>query len=428
MKKNNKIVRLLWLIVILLPFVTVLSIHIPLNLGSFNIVLIIKELFVIIIIILSMSIIFRRKHVKLSMKEVYMLFFIIYGVLHIVISNIIFQIGFIEAIDKFRVVYLYPIMFLSLYLVFKETKYVLKFDKLKLILIIQMFIMIIFGFIQMLLKDQFLLSVYKDEYSNMHLNLLGQKGVRTVSLLYNPIILGIFLNIGLVILLFSNMKSRIWRVIKWILIISSIILIFTTLSRISYIIMALIILFYFLFHKINTSKLFFKLALIPLLLVVMLGVEYSDNNLISKRLSQITSDNIANNDRVYNWDIYLDSAFRDSPFLWLWGSGLGSSNSDNSVQSEYVKKVENSFVSIMGETGIIGLIIYVGIILRYIYNCIYLYSKGYKNEANIFLGWIFIFLIASLTNDVYKNNPFSFYFWMFLFMIELKRMEYKSDR
>ncbi len=132
-------------------------------------------------------------------------------------------------------------------------------------------------------------------------------------------------------------------------------------------------------------------------------------------------ESVLDNSRIDNWIDYLNMVFNGDPHLYLWGSGLGSSNPSDVNQSHIIKKVENSYISILGEMGIVGLIMYVVII----FICIYKIFSNYNNDillSKVLIGWMLVLLIGSLANDLHQNNPFSMYLWIGIFI----PMLYKS--
>ena len=80
--------------------------------------------------------------------------------------------------------------------------------------------------------------------------------------------------------------------------------------------------------------------------------------------------------------------------------------------------VENSYISILGEMGIIGLVFYLTIIIITLKKIIKL-SK-YNIEYRVFLSIYLGLCIGSGFNDLYVNNPFSQYFWIITMMVNCR--------
>ena len=251
----------------------------------------------------------------------------------------------------------------------------------------------------------------------MHVNLFGTSGARTVSILVNPIILGLFLNLLLTVLFTTKTNNKFIKALILLMIPLCIIITLTTLSRISYIAMFVIIIYFFIVNKISLQKLILCIVSISIIIPMTIN-SLSEDSLIIRRMNQLGEDDIKGNVRFENWSKYIDMAWDKDPYMAIWGSGLGSSNSSNENQSEIMKKAENSYISMLGELGFIGFIIMILLFIRYIYNC-FMIKRINKNIANLLLGWMIILSIGSLTNDMFHNNPFSLYFWLFFLVEEI---------
>lgn len=143
---------------------------------------------------------------------------------------------------------------------------------------------------------------------------------------------------------------------------------------------------------------------------------YSDEiAFLFKRIDSLTSLNTyTENARVKNWAV-LFADFDVWVFVFA-GLGAGMSNPNGELaltQGTYV--VENAFISNLVDFGLIGLLLYVLILLRFIY-CAF---KIKQPEAKLFFKvFIVVFCIFSVANDFNRNQPFSFYFWFLYFLAE----------
>ena len=410
---KNSIDTGILVLVAILPFLPILSIQIPINIAGYSLIGFSREIICIFLIIISLLNLIKKRKIKLDIYTIIIGIYILYGIFHIFISRIGLGLG----IDKFRLMYLYPITFICVYMsgykVDKEFLY-----KLRKVILAQFIIMSCFAILEIIFREKLLILLYKDKYYKMHLNLLGKTNIRTVSLLENPINLALFMNISLVVLLCRKTKFKFLDVV---FIFINIIITLTTLSRTSYIIMGAIIIFYIITNR-QILKKILKL-LIPITIIAVIITSYSaistnkenSEGVISSRLKQLSIENILNNDRVDNWKTYLDNVFNGDPYLYLWGSGLGSSNPSNEYQSDIVKKVENAYISILGETGIVGLSIYIVIISIFIYRAAVIYNNNIL-LSKILIGCMLVLLIGSLANDLHQNNPFSMYLWLSIFI------------
>ncbi len=217
--------------------------------------------------------------------------------------------------------------------------------------------------------------LYRDSYFFIQRDLLGQEGIRLVSLMYNPINLGLFLNLFLVYLLYNNQSRSYFAInntlFKLILVALTLAVLLLTFSRITYIIAVITLLLYVIinFKKILSLKRVFLLVIfIPILLFSMQTVIADQVDNLNKRIDQLSSSHARENVRLENWNDYLEAVTSQGNAILIWGGGLGTSNSDSSEQAEFVKRVENSYVSFLGEIGIIGLVMFLLILLRMTYN------------------------------------------------------------
>ena len=114
MKKLDKTIKLLLLsLFFITPFLTVMSIQLPgFSLGNVSVISLVKEVIMSLIIFLIFISMMLNKKNKIDKFSCLIICYIIYGVLHICISTVKFKYG----IDKFRLVYMYPITFISIYL------------------------------------------------------------------------------------------------------------------------------------------------------------------------------------------------------------------------------------------------------------------------------------------------------------------------
>ncbi|MED4123430.1 O-antigen ligase family protein [Halalkalibacterium halodurans] len=403
------------LLFLFLPFMFVLSFYIPY-------IALFKEIIVAITIFIIVATFAIKKKHSLNSYIFILFLFVVYGLLHVLISNLSLNIS----LDKFRLTYLYPIFFLFLHLYFLNFKKGLDYQEIKIerIFIVQSIVMTFFGLIQFLYGDSFLRWLYQGRLEDLHINLLGQQGIRLISLMVNPIIFGLFLAIGTVFILFN---SKINKFFKYILTGLMGFCILFTFSRVAYVAFFLTLIFYLIFKKISVPKMILNSLVVILLGSFVFTGSLSGDNVISQRLDQTSINELKDNVRMDNWTHYLGLNLLNDSFSFIWGSGLGSSNSDSSIEDPRINRVENSYVSYLGETGFLGLLFIIFFICRFFSNALYLYKKQKIREANILVCIMLIILIGSFGNDLLHNNPFSFYFWAILFMSEeMKRLQMRN--
>lgn len=282
--------------------------------------------------------------------------------------------------------------------------------KIKKIFYYQLLLVLFVGFIEYLHQD-ILSFLYNKSLSEIsHINYFTSK--RLISLIGNPINLGAFIIVCLSFNLdFFIKKSNI--ILKIIIILLSFFVVYMTLSRlalISFVILLIMILRYR-----NIGLLIISLGmLITLLILIIPYVNVTDSS-FERMVSVLNFDTYKENLRVIHWGI----AFSDfnSWFDYLFGLGFGISNPSQEYMNLYKSFViENVFVSVFIENGIIGLSLFLLILCRYIYTAKLFYKKT-KDPS--FICFILMFIVFSFGNDFHRNMPFSFYFWMFYVWLEV---------
>lgn len=416
---------------IILPFMSVLSILFPIyNIMGSPLMGLLKE-FVIGISILAMIYSFiKSRRIKFEKEYLFLLLFMIYGVFHI--ST---RVNLIQAIDKFRLIYLYPIYFLSLLYFIRNEKY--KFNiksikyKMENIFFIQIIIMIVFAVLQFIFKKGILKLLYQERYRNLQINLLGKKDLRLISLMLNPINFALFCNISIAFLLFNkNLNNK----LKWILISILSIFILFTFSRIGYLILIVEIGIYLVFFNSNMKRnivLFTLLAVvfITLFLLINYDIVNEKDYPVLQRFTQLDLEYIKNNSRITAWSNYLDETLNNDLNKRLLGLGLGTASSNANLvnNNPNIYLVESAYVSILGELGIIGLFLYLLIIIKYIYNSFIIKMHDSRNFYFL-ITFLLIILIAGITNNIHYNNPFSYYFYLAYFYTEVYMLkDYKEQ-
>ncbi|MDB2084885.1 MAG: O-antigen ligase family protein [Clostridium paraputrificum] len=420
MNKVDKIVIcILQIIFFITPFSMVISLQLPvLQIGDVSFINVLKDIFLILICLLIIYKLIKKRKLSIDNFSMLIISFVIYGVMHIFISNV----TPIRSINKFRTVFLYPIVFtfICLYVInFKKYKILHEYiEGIKKIFFIQIMILICGSLLEMIMGEKFLRIIYKGYYERLHINLLGQEGLRLVSFVGNPINLSLILCVGLAYFLF--VYSGITRYFLIPLIIAVILLSF---SRTSYLIAGIIILIYII-YSMNKIKNIIKMIISILGILIFGSLIFNSSYLtekssfVSKRVETINIKTLSENIRVDNWNRYLNETFKDNILYMSWGGGLGTSNSDSSQKTDSVYIVENSYISILGEMGIIGLVFYLTIIIITLKKIIKL-SK-YNIEYRVFLSIYLGLCIGSGFNDLYVNNPFSQYFWIITMMVNCR--------
>lgn len=385
------------------PFLGFLSLYF--NTPYFNVF---RDLIIIIVFtlqILKGKFKIHRQNIK---SVILVLLCLIWGISHVLISRA----PFILSLKKFSYSYFWCLLYLTLYY---RKNYIRDFLKRKFQYLIglQLLIMVIF-FAELLYGDSFLTILYGDYLNHMHRNLLGKTGIRLVSIFINPINFGFFQNINLILNLYFIQKKYIRKTIAYYLIFIQAVTVLLTFSLVNYLILfsTFVILFVYLSLKNRKHlKKFLFLFTIGLVVITLYLRPYLPD--INLRISHLFGSYVANNSRKKNWTHFLDVHFFSNNFIMkLWGSGLGVSNSSNLLQTDVVLKVENMYITKLGEEGIIGSMFFIFILIFLVKNSLDLFEY-----SPIFLMVISSYLIGGISNDLIYNYPFSLYFNLVMFVI-----------
>lgn len=414
----SKIFIPIYILVFLLPFLPLLREIVPIELGkNYTLIGFSKEFLIILFIYSSLAYLFiTQPNLVMNWRIGILLLFLFYGFFHIVITTASFS----NAINNFRLLFLNvvlcaAIMFLHLNSkIFPNQKAIFN-----LILYSAVFVSL-FGLYEKFIEPN-IIDLYKLTYPTVlkNLGIPGFERVRIASTLGNPINLGLFVVVGFISAVYimetSNKKAPYIFGFLCMLLFAFVSLL--TLSRTAYGSFLISIIIYIFFKILSVKKLqnkFLFLSLGLLFFTLIYIVINKIGGMIWLRLFQsVDVETLHADPRIEQWRPLLKDLF-EWPFNFLWGFGLG--NSGTSGLSGDFKYIENSFISIFYELGIIGLLLFCFILLCYLSNTINLFKR--KNKEKQLLGFVLfaylaVFVFASLFMDAYVNNPFGFYFWLF---------------
>jgi len=375
-----------------------------------------------IILGLIFSLIFEFFLLKSLVTKKYALIVLVYS--SYIFLHIIGDVHFMLIFDGLRYEFLYPLM--ATLILLNKNNILPNFNTIVIIIIIQGITLIIFGLFEV--NNQHILEIaYRRPLSEIpHINWYSIN--RLISLSGNPINLGASTIISMSFLYFyllenKNIKNNILFIIFLFL---SFFIVSATLSRSSLITYAIVVLLIFNMYSKNIYKksiLYFIFFILLAMLFYNLN-ETLDLGLYIKRFSNLFSVNeYSSNVRVSNWI----SGFNQLNHIEIfWGKGIGISTPTEELGELYNGiMIENSFVSIFIEFGLIGFLIFSIIYIRYFY----LINRMKKYNANI-SKVLFLFLttytLFSFGNDFNRNLPFNLYFWIFYSYLEYYIHLYKG--
>ncbi|WP_179850087.1 hypothetical protein [Candidatus Pelagibacter communis] len=287
----------------------------------------------------------------------------------------------------------------------------INYEKIEKVLFILLFASMLFGLFNFVLQDNFLNFFYYDIGS---LNVsYHNTNSRLVSLFGNPINFGFICNIFLIYLIY---KFKLKNNFKYILILITLIILFSTFSRLAYVAFGFTFLIYLIINKKYKTILFFLILITTYALfatqIINFLLIYQGNNffiLFLKRMDDLMSLQFLGNyfQQLFVFN-YLINKFS---FIFLIGNGfdfLGWGGGDRFL-------LEFSFATILYEIGFIGLILYIIIFLDYIKNVIY-------NPNILDLNILIIVALYGLLNNGLIYNPYSL-----IFLYHYQKVKFQND-
>lgn len=295
-------------------------------------------------------------------------------------------------------------------------------------LAINMIVVIGIGYAELYNKE-ILGMLYGEKANNLVTGIPGIPQIRSVSTLENPINLALFLTIGInyFALLCQRIKATHLTVVTL-----AIPLVVATLSR-SFII------FYFIVFAIVNVRFFIgashkgRIALAATFIILISALinsasinvdDIAFSSILEKRLEQ-TIDSISSKDdpRFENWGKAIHELNSYPVIGQIAGLGLGVSNPGDFETGQF--RIENSFLTIYLQIGIIGLVLFLLPFLIAFRRAL----KHKSNSANRHLAIVITILIGGLTNDTHRNMPFSFYLWICFALAALWiKLEYQTNK
>lgn len=204
--------------------------------------------------------------------------------------------------------------------------------------------------------------------------------------------------------------------IKWSLFILSTITIFYTVSRGSIIVWILYCLYYFYKHYLQYSTLKVKLLSIMSALIIIGGLNY-----LSVFDAVIDRNNQLSNNATTGRDIHIERSVKIIKESYGFGVGPAMMFPEKSIQGVVIPKkkeaAHNAYLIVTGETGFIGLLIFLLIIILILINI------SYDNSLSIFV-WLAL-LVNFNTEGVVLMSEFMALF-IFILMTLLKQKSYET--
>lgn len=414
------------LLFLLMPYIAVLKHGFPLvKLGDSSLTALVKDVLIVYVIAIGVPIILSAKNCfKVDTFEATVCLLLILAATKTIISTA----TPLQALTSFRHEFLFTIFALVLYRLCRigvlQTASIQRiFSK---ILALNLIVVVLIGYFEIANKE-ILEILYGEQAMNLVTGIPGIPQIRSVSTLENPINFALFLT--LCVTYFSATAPRVTA--RHIFIAAAALpLLLATFSRIfvvlySLILITLLVRYYIrstIVGKISLGALVIAATITALNAISSTAHEIDIYELIEARIEQ-TVDGIQSRDdpRFDNWDAafkYLNSFPVVGP---IGGLGLGVSNPGNFEQGQF--RIENSFLTIYLQLGVLGLLLFLmptGMAILLIL------KKKMPAEGGRSLAIVLIILLGGLTNDSHRNMPFSFYLWICL-ALSMLTYKYPSD-
>ncbi|WP_335911003.1 hypothetical protein [Shewanella indica] len=249
---------------------------------------------------------------------------------------------------------------------------------------------------------------YKEDMDNTRLSY----GYRLISTMNNPINYAFFIIFLIPLSSFVFYKTKYHSLVYLFFTILVGLGVLLSYSRLAVIALILVFAMYLMREVVrNTFLAIFTIALALILSFSFVASFLSENITVIERAMQVISlDTYVQNSRVDNWLSGMGNL--DNILYVLWGLGLGVArpSGDDAIV------VENAFISIFINFGLIGFIIYLYFFVMGFYNAFYVLKKHREHRYSfLFLSVFSVLFVMSTGNDINRNYPFSFIFWVFVY-------------
>lgn len=309
----------------------------------------------------------------------------------------------------------FQVGYLAIFVLVLASSHMFDISRIRKLITSTYFIVVVIGLLEFFDDNiiKLLYGVDKEFLSNTRLAV----GFRLISVFGNPINYSIFLCLGFTCFVFEFKNNRKLKAVMSIL---TLFLVSMTFSRSGLLVFVLLLI------VLNVSNfkrgiLFFCVAA-TLSSFVLMFFESDDKvvgGFTERNSTLLELSTFVENDRVLNWK----KAFESNGWKeFVIGNGLGTSNPDRNAGGVLI---ENSFLSILFDVGVLGLTCYAILFSLGVY---YAFKSGHRRFYILIFLTYFMF---GLGNDIHRNFPFVFYFWLFLGCLyneEFTNHRYINDR
>lgn len=417
MKISLLIKYLLFLLLLLLPSWGIIAAQVGYLVGFNEIVTSSRYLIIFFLFLFCfLGSILSEARLKYSFGFFLLFFYSIYSALHLISDAEPFLL-----FEGFRHEVLFVIMslaFLAYGLASKGSSYLPSFEIIIITILLNGFVAVFFAIWQYIDVSVLELLYRKplDDISNITLAI----GYRLTSTMVNPINFGAYMVLLFIAVQYLYDNKKICFLIYFPIVLLIAVLIIGSLSRLA-LLAFIFVLIYFYLYKVSLFRfsIFIALAFISLFYVL----NFVDIDLIMSRIDTVfVFSTYTENARVSNWISAVSSL---EPYQYIWGRGVGASSPDSSVLAvTSALLIENAFVSVFIQYGLIGFIFMAALMFRFIYLGIRL-GEYDVTVGKFVISFLVFFIIISLGNDFFRNSPFVLYFWFFYAYFEIIYVRYR---
>lgn len=232
-------------------------------------------------------------------------------------------------------------------------------------------------------------------------------GYRLLSTFGNPINFGAFMVLFYIVGAYLYDQRRISTLVYSVWAILVLILILGSLSRLALI--AFVVSFGFSFlYKASLTRMIIVMLLASSVFVFSFDLFVSSG--IFSRVETLTELNtFLKNARVKNWVSVL---YGLEPYQYVWGRGIGASSPDGTMgDTTSSVVVENGFLSVFVQYGILGILLIAMILFRFFMLGLF-FLRVDAAFGKLIISFLLFFCVMLMGNDFFRNSPFVFYFWM----------------
>lgn len=353
---------------------------------------------------------FNIASIKVTAGALLLLFFCLYAMLHFLGGVGIYL--YLEGLRHEVVYVLLSVSLVFIWFVVKDTAFIPSNYSFFLSVLVNGAVSILFGVWQYF-NIEILETLYRVPLSEIR-NITLATGDRLTSTMVNPINFGAFLVI-FYFALFSVVKSKLIRGVFFILIF---LLVLGTQSRLALLAFMAGVFVYACLSRdkyIAVSSLLL-LSVFLIAFFVLAGDAANLDDRLARSQSLASSSTYSENIRLQRWvQIISNMSFID----FFWGVGAGASSPSWEDVNRGAVIIENSYISVLYQYGLIGLILFFALLFRFYRNA-YFILRVDNSLGKFLMSFLVVFSVMSMGNDFLRNLPFSFYFWYLFASLEVK--------